>query len=265
MLRTAFVLLLALSSTACLRSTTVLSLKADGSGTILQETGMSPAAMGMLKSFAANAGGGAVQGPPPELFGEEQARKTAEAMGATFVSGEPIKSAEMEGYRARFSFEDIRKLKMRMAQDPTSSAGSTKEPPFAFEFDRRGASSVLTITLPEESLKMGPMGPLGGNLPGGGTDKPSPEQTAQVLSMMKVMMQGLFVDVSLDVDGHIVKTNANHVTGNRVTLLQLDFDRLLADPASLERLQGAGDLKSLAAVPGLKIINDAKISIEFAR
>lgn len=261
--RTAAVLLLALSSTACLRSTTVLTIKPDGSGTIVQETGMNAAAMGMIKSLGASSG--QAPGTPPEIFGEEQARKTAEAMGATFVSGEPIKTAEMEGYRARFSFADIRKLKMRMGGDPTGqAAAAASEPPFGFEFEQRGGSSLLTIALPEESLKSGPLGQMAPTLPGG-PDKMSPEQTAQMMQMMKMMMQGLYIDVALDVDGRIVKTNANHVTGNRVTLLQLDFDRLLADDASLQKLQGATDLKALGGVAGLKIVDGGKITIEFSR
>jgi hypothetical protein len=262
MLRIAAVVLFALSSTACLRSTTVLTIKPDGSGTIVQETGMNAAAMGMIKSLGASSG--QTQGPPPDIFGEEQARKTAEAMGATFVSGEPIKTAEMEGYRARFSFADVRKLKMRMAGDPTGQAAAASEPPVGFEFEQRGGSSVLTIALPEESLKSGPLGQMGPTLPGG-ADQMSPEQTAQMMQMMKGMMQGLFVDVALDVEGRILKTNANHVAGNRVTLLQLDFDQLLADGTSLQKLQGATDLKALSGVPGLKIVDGGKITIEFAR
>jgi hypothetical protein len=83
--------------------------------------------------------------------------------------------------------------------------------------------------------------------------------------MMKMMMKGLFVDITLNVDGRIVKTNAPFVEGSRVTLLQIDFDKLLADQAALTKLQGATDLKSLANVPGLKVIPDPKVTIEFGR
>ena len=72
------------------------------------------------------------------------------------------------------------------------------------------------------------------------------------MTMMKMMMRGLFVDVALTVDGRIIKSNAPYVEGSRVTLMQLDFDKLLSDDAALPKLQSAKDIKSLAAVPGLE-------------
>jgi hypothetical protein len=90
-------------------------------------------------------------------------------------------------------------------------------------------------------------------------------QAAQALGMMKMMMKGLFVDVSMNVGGKVIKTNAPHVDGSRVTLLQIDFDKLLADEAALQKLQAASDLKSLASVPGLKISSEPKLTVEFAR
>ena len=64
--RCSLALVIALGSTACLRSTTSIELNTDGSGTILQETAVSAQAMGMLQGLAgANAGGE----KPPQLFG----------------------------------------------------------------------------------------------------------------------------------------------------------------------------------------------------
>ena len=70
-------------------------------------------------------------------------------------------------------------------------------------------------------------------------------QMAQAMAMMKMMMRGLFVDVVLNVNGRILKSNAPYVEGSRVTLLQIDFDKLLADDAALLKLQSAKDVKSL--------------------
>src|SRR5512145_771191 len=95
----AAVVIVLVSSSACLRSTTTIPVKVDGSGTVLQETGVSPQTLAMLKGM-----GGSQPGAPTELFGEEQAKKAAAMMGVHFVSGEPFKTAELEGYRARYSF-----------------------------------------------------------------------------------------------------------------------------------------------------------------
>jgi hypothetical protein len=255
MFRFAIVLFVALTCSACLRSTTVISLKPDGSGTIVQETGMTAQAMAMLKSMAAGAGEkGEV---PKEMFGEKEARKAAEAMGVQFVGGEPIKG-ELEGYRARFAFADIGQIRMRLSQESTSlTGGSTQDPPFGFQFQKGTAASRLTIKMPDMKSPAESMG-----LPGGAVNA---DEMQQAMAMMKMMMKGMFVDVSLDLAGRIVKTDAPHVQGSRVTLLQVDFDKLLADEAALKRIQNATDLKALAGVPGLKVLTSPTVSIEFGK
>ena len=251
----------AIFSTGCLRSTTVIELRPDGGGTILQETGLTAQAAAMVKGFASQNQQGA--GKPSELFTEEQARKAADSMGVTFVSGEPFAANGMEGYRARYSFDDITKVKMSMDQSAaqlTSPDAKPKEPPFSFAFDKKPTSSLLTINLSDQAKGGAKLLP---ELPGaGGTaDK---AQAAQALAMMKMMMSGLFVDISLNLNGKILNSSAPH-EGSRVTLMQIDFDKLMADAAALEKLQGATDLKSLANIPGLKVPNSPKVTIEFAR
>jgi sorbitol-specific phosphotransferase system component IIA len=259
--RSALALLVAIGSAGCLRSTTVIDVKGDGSGTIVQETAVSAQALGLLQGM-----GGANQAgdKPASLFTEEQARKAAAAMGVTFVSGEPIKTVELEGYRARYAFDDIGKVtvKMDQATDDLAPGSSTKKPPFGFTFTRGATSSVLNIRMPDQAPGAGPGGlPLPG---AGGTDADK-AQAAQAMAMMKMMMKGLFVDVALTVNGRILKSNAPYVDGSRVTLMQIDFDKLLADEAALLKLQSAKDIKSLAAVPGLKVVTEPNVTIEFSR
>jgi hypothetical protein len=257
MRRLSLVLLLAAVSSGCLRSTTTIDLGPDGAGTIVQETAVTAQALAMMKGFAAQQG---APEPPNDLFGEEQARKTAETMGVTFVSGEPIKTAEMEGYRARYSFDDIRNVKVTMQQG-AAGMSNAKQPPFGFAFDRGAAASLLTIQIPDQM-------PGGGTLPGlpsAGTTDAEKAQAAQAIGMMKMMMRGMFVDVSLNVNGRILESNAAHIDGSRVTLLQIDVDKLLADESALQKLQAATDLKGLAGVPGLKVPTEPKVTIQFSR
>jgi hypothetical protein len=253
-----------LASSGCLRSTTVIEIDPDGSGTIVQETGMTSQALAMMKGLASsNQSGGSA---PPEVFGEQQARTAAANMGVRFVSGEPFKTGELEGYRARFAFDDVTKIAVNMDQgrSPLTAGQEKQSPPFSFAFDRRAASSLLTIQMPSQ---MGRQGSAFPGLPGagpGGSDADKAQAT-QALAMMKMMMKGLFVDVSLNVKGRILKTNAPYVQGSQVTLLQVDFDKLLADAGAFEKLQAATDPKSLGAVPGIKMIADPKLTVEFAR
>jgi hypothetical protein len=258
MRRVTLALLLAAASSGCLRSTTTIDLRPDGSGTVVQETGMTAQALSMMKGVASSQAG---TEPSGELFGEDQARKAAAMMGVTFVSGEPFKAGDIEGYRARYSFDDIAKVKVNMDQSPAGMSSGPRRPPFGFTFDRGPASSVLTIQMPEQPPGSGP---LPGLPAAGGTDAEK-AQAAQALGMMKMMMRGMFVDVALNVNGRIIKSNAPHVEGSRVTLLQIDLDTLLTDEAAFEKLQSATDLKSLAMVPGLKVASEPKVTVEFSR
>ena len=260
------VLVFAILASGCLRSTTVISLKPDGSGTVVQETGMSPQALAMLQGFAGASAEG--KSAPPQLFGEDQAKKAAETMGVRFVSGEPFKTAQMEGYRARFAFDDVRKVRMKMNDSAAGipQAGmdvKTSEPPFNFEFEQRGSSSILTIVMPDKGPGDAGLNPMSGL--GMGGDPSNPAANQQAIQMMKAMMAGMFVDITLNVDGRIIKTNAPFVKGSDVTLLQLDFDKLLADETALQKLQGATDIKALASVPGLKVIPEKRVTIEFGK
>jgi hypothetical protein len=254
------ILVFALCSSGCLRSTTTIDLKDDGSGTILQETAVSTQAIGMLQGLA---GANQTGDKPAQLFGEEQARKAADTMGVTFVSGEPYKTGELEGYRARYAFDDIAKVTLKMDQgtDNLAPASGAKKPPFGFAFTRGSTASLLTIQMPDQT----PGAPGALPLPGGGGSDADKARAAQAMAMMKMMLRGLFVDVALTVNGRIIKSNAPYVEGSRVTLLQIDFDKLLTDDTALLRLQSAKDLKSLASVPGLKVVTEPTVTIEFSR
>ena len=107
------------------------------------------------------------------------------------------------------------------------------------------------------------VGPLPG-LPAGGTSDADKAQAAQALTMMKMMMQGMFVDVSMNVNGRIVKSNVP-TEGSKVTLLQLDVDKLFGDPTAMDKLQAATSLKALAGIPGLKVPTEQTVTIEIAR
>ena len=138
-------------------------------------------------------------------------------------------------------------------------APAPKDPPFGFTFDKGPAASRLTITIPDmkspgESMGLAKPDPAA-----------NPAEMQQELAMMKMVMRGMFIDVSLDLDGRIVKTDAPYVQGSRVTLMQIDFDKMLADETVLLKLQNAKDAKALAGVPGLKILTNPKVNIEFAK
>jgi hypothetical protein len=79
--------------------------------------------------------------------------------------------------------------------------------------------------------------------------------------MVKTMFDGFKIAIDLEVMGSIVKTNAEYVTGSRLTLMEMDMAALFADQEKLKALQGKiGPGASLSeAKPYLKDIKGIKI------
>ena len=247
----------ATSLTACLNSTTLVKLKPDGSGTVEQTTLVNMAA---LKGMA----GGQSSAP---MSNREELERTAARMGkgVRLLSTEPIKGANgFEGTKAIFSFDDINQVEV--SQDPNMGGGAgagKSESPVKFTFTRSGGSSTLTINIadrPGSSKSERPAPPA--EMP----DLTNP----MFMGMIKSMFQGFKVNMDLEVEGSIVKTNAEYVSGSRITLLEMDMAALLEDEAKLKALQGKvgpdasfSDIKPfLKDIKGIKI-DGPSISVQF--
>jgi hypothetical protein len=266
-IRTLAVLIAIVTLTACLNSTTIVKVKPDGSGTVEQTTLVNTAA---LKGMMGNAPGKQPSGP---VINRDDLERTAERMGkgVTLVSAEPFKGENgFEGTKAIFAFEDINQI--QISQDPNMSGGTadrnTTEPsaddPVKFRFTRGATSSLLTINYIDRppSKDATPDRAAGGDMP----DLSNP----MVMNMIKTMFRGFKINIGLEVVGSIVKTNAEYVSGPRITLLEMDVESLLADEAKLKALQGKlGPDVSLSEIkPLLKDIKGIKIdgpsiSVEF--
>ena len=221
--------------TACLDSTTLVKLKPDGSGTVEQTTLVNTSA---LKGMMGAQDGKQVGGP---VVNRDDLERTAARMGkgVKLVSAEPFKAANgFEGTKAIFAFEDINQI--QISQDPNMGGGTgdrlgtepTADDPVKFNFTRGATSSRLTINYidkpPSKDATPNPAG--GGDMP----DLSNP----MVMNMIKTMFKGFKINIGLEVVGSIVKTNAEYVSGPRITLLEMDVEALLADEAKFKALQG---------------------------
>jgi hypothetical protein len=263
--KVATVALVAVLCTGCIRSATVINVKADGSGTVEQTMLVNLAFMkGML------GGMGGQPSSTPGAMNEADLKRSAARMGegVTFVSAEPLKGDDgFEGTKAIYAFTDVTKL--RVDQDPNLSAaspGGVSTPPktgnpVTFGFAKTDAGSTLTVTLLDKPKSDQPKA-----APGGGPDMDNP----QMLEMMRSMFKGFKVSIDVAVAGKILKTNADHVAGSRVTLLEMDMEKLLQDETKLKDVQkmlgpdaSVSELKPyLKDVKGLKV-NDPVVTIEF--
>lgn len=259
------VLVSSLTLTACLNSTTLVKVKPDGSGTVEQTT---------LVNTAAMRGMGGQGGPNGPMMNKAELERTAAQMGkgVKLVSSEPVKGeAGFEGVKAIFSFDDINQI--QVSQGPSMGGGTgatrgdepTSDDPVRFKLTRNGATSTLSINFVDKP------GANGGRVetPAGGGDMPD-LTNPMIMGMIKTMFQGFKINIGLEVVGAIVKTNAEYVTGPRVTLLELDVASLLADEAKFKALQGKlkPDASLSEVKPYLKDIKGIKIdgpsiSVEF--
>ncbi len=267
--KVATVALVASLSTGCIRSATMINVKVDGSGTVEQTMLVN---LGLMKGMLGGFGG--FGGAQPGASGaptDEDLKRSAARMGegVTFVSAQPLKSDDgFSGTKAVFAFTDISKL--RIDQDPNlsgSATGGISTPPkdsnpvtFAFA---KGSDGVATLTV---SVKDNPKPAGSPTPPGGGPDMDNP----QMLDMMRSMFKGFKVSIDVNVAGKILKTNADHVAGSQVTLLEMDMEKLLQDEAKLKEVQkmlgptaSVSELKPyLKDVKGLKM-NDPTVTIAF--
>jgi hypothetical protein len=86
--------------------------------------------------------------------------------------------------------------------------------------------------------------------------------------MMKQMFKGMRILVAVDVEGKVVKTNSPYVEGNRVTIIDFDFEKLMENPnvPNLDPIfEGSLDdaRKALKGVKGIKMNVDPEVQVEF--
>jgi len=250
----------------CFQLSTVMMLKADGSGTIQQRMLFTQAALEQLRGFAA-LGGGKSQGFDP--MSEQQARDEAKSLGAgvTYVSSTPVKNAVGEGRDIIYAFTDVNQLSL--AQQPPTPGGlsihsdaTPAGPQVTFKLTKlANGDALLTIAMPRPQL------PGAGGSPGGSSPTGMGQVPPEQLEMFKQMFGGARVFIGVEPVGTLVKTSSPFVTGNRVTLMDVDLDQLLTNDAALGKLQASkneSDVKSaLAGLPGIKVNVDPEITIEF--
>jgi hypothetical protein len=254
MLRLLSIVVAAVVASGCLNSTSLVKVKPDGSGTIEQTMLVNVAA---IKGMMAGFGGGQMK-QSGGILDEADFKRSAERMGVRPVSLTPMKEGGFEGAKAVYAFDDITKI--RVDQDPQMSGAAdagirgSSGTPIRFGFTRQGGTSRLSISVDEK-------------IAAGAAEKaqaaPSIDQIdPAMMQMVKKMFEGFRVLIDLEVEGTIVKTNADYVSGSKVTLLELDVASILADEAKLTALQSKvrPGLSLSELRPYLKDINGVKVN-----
>jgi hypothetical protein len=273
-LRPLLLLFLALPLAGCISFDLLVKIRPDGSGTIVRTVVVRTdwiEELGRTMKEAISESGGEVKIESKgkndfDMFTEKEARDEAAKMGkgVRFVSAKPTKTAKGQGQIAIYAFDDVTKLSLSDEPPapgmPVSGDDASK---VGFVFSRKsGEGSRLAVRMPKNDIKAE-------------ADKPdekgeeAPAPSADDLAQARKILGGLRVAMAVEIEGKVLDVQGGWRDGNRVTLLEMDFDKLLADEKrlasfaskkakSLEEAQA--DLKN---VPGFRIPTGEEVVIRF--
>jgi hypothetical protein len=240
-----------LAAGGCIQGERLIKVNADGSGTVEDTMNYTAEAKEMKASFEAM----------DQTPAADKAKKKKEKLGALATGmGEGVSlvsadSTKDGGEKTVYSFKDINKVNLGCFPSSSDETPGKKSDDYTFKLAKQGGRSVLTVSEP----------------PSTATAKkpektPTKEEQAQAETMMKKMMAGAKVACRVVVNGTISKTNSAYQAGSTVTLMEIDFDQLAADPGSLAKLASFQDKpspKDLAGVKGLKAAT-SDVVVEFS-
>jgi hypothetical protein len=266
-LAAAFCAVLALSG--CIDTSTRITLAPDGSGTIEKTIVLSKHLIDLMMGMGAKGDAASIE---QGMLSEAGLKAAARRMGSgvSFVSAEKITTEKGDGYKALYDFTDISKVKIdeNPAADVTLPSGGSMgggaqatAPEYVTFFFARGSPAKLTIIAPK---------PPASSTKAPVTRKPSSSaETEQMMATLRPLYEDMRVALSVEVQGKITQTNARFVSGSTVTLMDLDFSKILADEAVYNKLvsqqtQSLDELKSLVgSVPGVKLDPQQSVTVEF--
>jgi hypothetical protein len=263
---------LALLVSGCLNASTLIRVAPDGSGTIDQTLLFNPnnvehafTQMGLKPS------GGSKSASKGKTISEADLRQDVSRLGegVTLVSMSPVTLPNgYEGVSARFAFDDISKLRTEDFLMPGPAKAEMSESAggdaigFRLVRSDRGTSVLTAAFNDKPGATSGKSGKTGKSGP--------PLDDPDVMPMLKAMFKGFRIGVDLEVIGQIVETNADHVSGKRITLAEIDIEQLLKEGKKLVSLDKvlspdasiAKVRPYLKDVKGLKI-NHPVVTVEF--
>lgn len=281
----------------CIQDTTVIHIKPDGTGTIEETTLFSNSMLELMESLSAGMVG--IEHQKSDQENKEAAKgdstkekektrddvfakmlKDAEMRAATFgtdvkfISAKPVKTDKGSGYTAVYAFQDISLVKVN--QNPgnkvdthkTEKNDSTPKEEFLRFIFVKGSPSRLVVSFPtQKDLASDKPGiPESTNVGGEESNKESDNQS---LEMMKNLFQDMKLSISLRFEGTIVNTNATYRDASTVTLIEMDFGKIMNNPVLLKKLSAAKpqtieETKALfKRVEGLKVETNNPVTIEF--
>ncbi|QJE96724.1 hypothetical protein [Luteolibacter luteus] len=253
--------LLALLSSSCLDHEATITINKDGSGTITEQTLFSAEASAMMEQMAGLGGEG--QDPLAKMIDAEATAASAKKMGegVEVEKAEKIDKDGRKGGRVTYKFKDINKVKFVMGGS-MADAGKSMQPPGLPE-EKKPEQKPITFKLEDGKLTL--TNPQDKPVTADGEKLEKPEIDEQQLAMAQGMFKDMRMALKVQFPGGIQESDADHVAGNTITLAEMEFAKLVSDPAKLKKLMELDDpaaaAKAFKGVDGLKVESKETISV----
>jgi hypothetical protein len=202
------------------------------------------------------------------VFSEEEIIADAKDYGenVVYVSSKKIDNENWEGYHATYSFDDITKIKISPSPDSKVDMGdqaaeNEQEAEYYFFKFVKGNTPQLIIDRPVIELN--------GETDESNESDESEQSEEEAGEEFVKMMEGMKIDIAVEVEGEIINTNATYVQGSRVTLFQMDFSEMMKNKEGFEEFKknepkNIDEMKKyLEKLPGIKLEVEKPVTINF--
>lgn len=266
---TAVLIFASLLLSGCFEVSTEITVNKDGSGLLYQKVMFSEMLVSQMTSMTEGMGDGEEESMYDEEKLKEEASKYGE--GVVFKSGTAVSESGKAGYEVYYSFSDIRNV--RVGNDPSSviEMGETADAENLITFDfKKGETALMTVIMPEDMDEGETAEPL--QEPDNIKDEETavePEMEESAMAMMKQLFSGMKFSYKVYINGEITDTDAENREGSAITLVEMDFDRIMNNPEAfknLENMQGDDSDKAVKAmkdIDGVKVEMKNRIRVEF--
>jgi hypothetical protein len=272
MTRTFIAIAGAILSAGCLTIDSVIAVQPDGLGTITHTLFLKSTTIESLEKFATTRENRAEGAGWKDFFTEAKWREATATMGegVTFQSLQRLKKRGWEGVKVVYFFSDISKLTLKMGFPSvvslTEPAPAAEAMTFRFTPAAAGPAQLTIVMPPSRTLDE-----RASSQPETDGSPPRPNATA-LMARASWLLDAFRASVTVDVGGPIVSTNADYVSGSRVTLLAVDFNQMMSSGADIELFGAAIDgrlppdiREKLKATKGLAMQVQPEVNVEFGR
>jgi hypothetical protein len=258
-------------SAGCLTIDSVIAVQPDGIGSVTYTLFLKSTTIESLEKFAMTREDRSEGAGWKDFFSEEKWRQAAATMGegVTFQSLQRVKKRGWEGVKVVYFFSDISKVTLKMGFPSVMSLTEPAPPLEALTFRFAPAAEApanLTIVMPPYRTVDGVTNGSSGETEG------APSRNAAVMARFRSVLDGFRAAVVVDVNGPIVKTDADYVAGSKVTVLSVDFNEMMSGSADFGLFGAAIDgplppdiREKLKTTSGLAMQVAPEVTVQFGK